>query len=476
MTEYLLFSLFYIFSFFALFHSTRPFAESFSVLYQAVFLVSLIHLAAIEGRAVLKSVLVIGLSLLLCIAGKMNYFFIAAPAVVLYPFIDGSMRAAGSKIKYYLTALIALVVPVAVLACMKFDFLFFINFMVTGDHNYYGPMKVIGSLFGTFHPKNMIFIINRTIGDFGLLLFTGGVVGFMVLARRFIRILSNGGAGAEGNDRYNAALFILMAGHCVNYFFLKNIYAAHNYYLFSVFPLFILAAVIAVKAGWEALRNNASKKVYIFALASCLSVTALYPLLSEARSFFSLQLIRGAAVSAAIDGRTNFGHWILHTISSLDAFSTKAGYPLLAALTAFSIGVLFGIAVLINRILRRRNGSASANVPFLLCVAVIGFLFISTAFKNAYDMYWYHSYFGKVFPPMVETAKKLTKLTAPGEVVMSRGTFIVFYTDRLYCTPPENEKDVALYRQKEIRYLLGEPAQTMKRYFEKVDEGIYKLR
>ena len=129
----LLFSLFYLFSYFTIYYSTRPIAENFAVFYQALYIAIIVYLLRHDIAPTIKAGTLVIASLLLCFAGKMNYFLIAAPVVIFYPLLDNYLGASRRKWRYYGMLALSLLLALGWLYAVKYDVLLSLKFFVTGN-------------------------------------------------------------------------------------------------------------------------------------------------------------------------------------------------------------------------------------------------------------------------------------------------------------------------------------------------------
>lgn len=243
------FSFFLVFSHFTISYSAKPQAETFAIFYQALFLVGVTHLARWRGGPLAKSLAVCVLTGLLCAGGKMNYFLVAAPVVLLFPLFDEHFRARREFLRYYAVFLAGGLLALGGLLLLA-DFALgrTLVFMIRGNKEIVG-----GSLLATFLSGLDSFtdVWDRTEEHFGKVVFLGGVFGTLYLAPRAVLARLFGRSGRR-RLLFGVQPFLLafLLGHALNYVVLCNLYVPHHYYVVPLYMLCCLAlAAMAADLG-----------------------------------------------------------------------------------------------------------------------------------------------------------------------------------------------------------------------------------
>ena len=487
----LFFSSFYLFSYFTIYYSTRPMAEIFALFYQALYIAVVVYLLRRDIDPTVKAGALMIFSLLLCFGGKMNYFLIAAPVVAFYPFADNYLRSGWRKLRYYAMLTVCLLLAVGWLCVIKYDVLSSLKFFIIGN-----KALLHGSYWLTYWEGFLSFpmIFERTMKDFGPVVFWGGLSGLLWAAAKWLRSKFLLAKPPSRQDSLQRAIVLLAAGHALNYIVLRNLYIPHEYYLIPTFTIFLLAflsllgdcrswlaSVDFMLPGWlkrlpavgyfriDSRRANYISRILKWAiLLTTLFGSALVILgaivairLVQESIIFIVQSLEGSIMVAQ--------HWPAYLADTSMALLLAGG--LLLALTL--IFVLFNIGH--DIFLHCQSGLATrANrLRFCQCLGLVTlvllFIVLAVGDHNKFRKYYK---IRKFYNGCLEALAQLRLATRPEELILCPDAALPFYAQRRSIICPTNS-DMPKYRQAGIRYYLAhtwqKPKQSMLQYLELVE-------
>ena len=426
-----LFSLLYLFSSFTVYYSTRPFAETFAILHQALLLVSLAYLMRQNRSPYIKAGIIILVSALFCLAGKMNYFLIAGPAALLYPFFDGYMSGRRPKLQYFSVLLLAMATIVSLLIAIRYDISRTLYFFLVGNKGLYHGSPWL-TFWEGFRWLPKIFL--RTWNDFGSLVFWGGLAGFLSLlgklaAGNFPRQLPP----ILANCRQKAIL-LLAFGHLVNYVVLRNLYIPHNYYLVPAHMIFVLALVSLIGMAHHFIASVR------FVLPKHWQTQSLihYFRIDDQRAGYIEKALKLAIFLTAISGTALLllggGLIVADRISQLTLFGQLAKITMLGGGMLLALAAIFLPFRLLNDILWRQDSgmATTANriklwqLAWGTLVAVLILFSCREHYSDLQQHYQFKGYFRKILADV----KKFQAITEPDATVLCNNCCLGLYLDR----------------------------------------------
>ena len=448
-----LFTLFYLLSSFTVYYSTRPFAENYAVLYQALLLITLTHLMRQERSAYSKAGIIVLVSALFCLAGKMNYFLIAGPVAVVFPFCDPYLSQRRLKLQYFSVLGLTLVAVTLLLLGIGYNLKQTLIFFIIGNRGLYH-----GSYWLTFWEGFLWFpkIFLRTWDDFGFLVFWGGLAGILLL---FVRIAAKSFSRQQPPpiDCEHRAILILTLGHVINYIVLRNLYIPHNYYLIPTYMIFVLALVSLVSS------------VHNTIAASRLSVPErwrIQPLfhyfrIDNRRANYIEKALKPAIVVTVICASALLlPGMLVRAFPYPMASAPIAGIVIVTGMIFLLLAVIFVLLRLLNDIFWRRASGIATRVNQgrawqLLWLTLIAALFLWSGRGHYARLKEYYS-LGGSFRKILADVKKFQELTPRDATILCNNCCLGCYLDRKYILPYNYElKNIDRYRNANIRYYVG---------------------
>jgi hypothetical protein len=493
------FSVVFIVSTFTVAYSTQPFVESFALLYQALFMVMAVRLLDRPIAPIKKSLIIAALAFLLCVGGKMNYFLIAIPVIIGFPFIDKTFRGLKKKLLFLAVFAVGGGGLLAVLVLfLNFDLEGTLVFMIKGNKPIIGD-----SLWRTFLEGFDAFdeLATRTREDFGSLPYKGGIIGCFYIAARFVYLLIfKRGKPFSRHDSFELVLFLFILGHALNYVVLRNLYIPHRYYVIPLFTIFCLAltALIAdlqkalflphpLKAKlWYWLTARLSRRFSVFKsgldpatlqqssvfvavifLSACSTVTAM-----AAFRFDASRSWRTAFVVTA----KSLGSRAL-SIELVETFTKVLPVLYGVAIAAAVLAVLLVVAARtakpgrrFSRIVERadgvilRYGIRASSVVVVFFVLMLGGYLTLIMGNSLYS-------YGESYREHIDNARALAKIredTRSGDLVLAWKWCIAFYADKRSITDA-TVKDLPYYREHDIHSVMG-PVKPLNHYYQRIEK------
>jgi len=495
------FSFIIVTSFFTVTYSTKPQAETFSILYQALFLTIATGMHKYRISPSIKSLIIACLSVLLCVGGKMNYFLIAIPIIVIYPFIDQHFKGIKLKFKYYLLFIVcALVVLGALFFVVKFNFKSAFIYFIKGNK----PI-IENDLWKTFLEGFDSFTIvwERTRDHFGPLNFWGGVLGtvYLFIKTVFVLIKKIWKIPSEF-ELFQVILFSFIVGHAINYLALRNLYIPHRYYVVPLFMLFALAFTVAlcdlrsilfvpgaikkritllfsrIKTKMPIKSVSISKTRYahlvVFWTFGILLVVFTYIthyIASQLTSDVSLRVscINAVKYLGVVMPAYAFDKEILDFASSLNLWSRNLQY-ITGGFFAVNIvcffvfrkeGTFHRVFQFINGMTKKLKISAAGS-------ALAGILIVLATYEVIQngEMYFNEEEYMKEHIEMESKLAKIRKNSVPGDTVLCWKWCYAFYADKRSITEPR-EEDLDYYIENDLKTILG-PVRPLNVYYNRV--------
>lgn len=488
------FSFLFIGASFTVSYSTKPLAETYALLYQALLAVGATHLLKHPGGAIKKALLLAGGAALLCLGGKMNYFLVAFPLITLYPLFDREIRGMKSLLKYFAPFAAAAAVGVSVMLLLtNFSFYNAFVYMIRGNK----PI-IDNSLWATFVEgfEYIDAIIKRTRGDFGGIVFDWGRYSLFYLAAKFpYCIFSVRKRPLSLSERFSAVLSLLVLGHLLNYIVLRNLFIPHRYYVVPLFMLCCLSLTVSIadlrsflmgrfpgSRHLRALLSNRFARVYkalicikSFAETRAAFVTAAFFFSAAAAvaGYFSYTLSDPSFQTTAILALKTLGAQSL-AIEIIDRL--KDAVVLLKIICAVCItGAVLsvGLALFAERVNFIKNISkklSKRGFPSPQAVALIVLLLIpggSIVFQNGRIFYDYAASHLKLMEYAAQLAA-IRKDTVSGDLVLSWKPCIAFYADKRSILEPVHE-DLPYYRKNDIHSVMG-PVKPFHKFYKRIEK------
>jgi len=163
---WLIYSILFLFSSIGLYQSTRPMAETFAFLYQAIYIISLFKIIDNNKISIKTKIIILFFSsILFCLGGKINYFFVCAPIILCFPFIDKNFNKL-NKINYLLLLFFLTLTSFLSLYLINFKISDTIKFFITGNFKLINN-NYIQTFFEGFKsvPIELIFLIFASTKD-----------------------------------------------------------------------------------------------------------------------------------------------------------------------------------------------------------------------------------------------------------------------------------------------------------------------
>ncbi len=492
-----IFTFLFVGSAFTVSYSTKPLPEVYAVMYQVVILVGGTYLLSTKISEIKKAVILAGLSALLCIGGKMNYFLLALPIVVGYVFFDRNIWGVKNKLKYFTVfAVLGIVGALTLVFFAKLDLYKSFVFLIKGNK----PI-INNSLWDTFIEgfDALDDIIKRTREDFGILLFDWGKKSFLYLSLKAAYLLIFARKRSlELFERFSVMLFMLFLGHILNYVVLRNLFIPHRYYVVPMFIVFCLSLTIFLSDVrgmlFEDMLFKRKIKEFIFQQIPILSKTAADINLFISKHRFILSSVSVLLVAALVTnyfasdmGDLSARENLISALKILGAQSlaieissqidfmykfTKA-ISLIFTITAIVFGLVYFVFFFFH----------SSKSPFVFLQSLSKRLFVSPVYiffmglllipagdivlNNALLFYEYHSYHF----PMMEDETDLAvirKDTVSGDLVLCRKPCNAFYADKRSIENPKHE-DLKYYQDNNVHSIMR-PKKPFRRYYKKIEE------
>ncbi len=488
------FSFFLVFSSFTISYSTKPLAETHALLYQALLIVIATSLLLREMPPLKKSaILALGV-VLLCTGGKMNYFLLATPVVVLFPFLDRSITGYRARLNYFSLFLgVAALGVLILLVFTTFSFERGIIYLIKGNK----PI-LNDSLWETFVEGFNGFgaVYKRTRSQFGPIVFYAGQVGGVYLTGKLCYfLLCKRDAALSRFDAFQRVLALFVVGHAFNYVVLRNLFIPHRYYVVPMYMVFCLTmAVMADDLRTLLVRPNASRDrlfsrikrrfcrhrenadrdtslltaagtlVFFFAFVSAVAggVYALFRVSESWRATF-IQSVKGVTgrflakdLSVAYDRLTA-------------ALGGVAATAAIVAVVITTIAILFRKAPPLRRGAKRAANLFSRHRFHVGSIILGGAIAFAAAYATIKTSQGFHRYILS-HKEHVDNAKALAKIrenTQSGDLVLCWKWCIAFYADKRSITDA-TPKQFKYYQENNIHSVMG-PARPLDLYYKRIE-------
>ena len=327
-------------------------------------------------------------------------------------------------------------------------------------------------------------IFQRTLKDFGPVVFWGGLIGLLWTILKWWRGKFSPAMPPSREDSLQRALIFLAAGHALNYIVLRNLYIPHEYYLIPTFTIFVLALLGWIGdcriwlsrasftlPGWLKqlpfvgyFRIDASRAGYISrALKWAILLTSLCgTALAILAAILAFDPARESIV--AIAGLLNG--------QSLGREIWLARLAYLHTPLVISSGLLLGLALIFvgfnvvhDIFLHGQSGIATSDNRRCFCrclgLALLLLAFISLA-NDDYDKFREYYKTRKFYNGCLQALKQLRSVTSDDEVILSPDSALPFYAQRRSIICPRIV-DIPRYRRAGIRYFLAHTWQQPKK-------------
>lgn len=473
-------------SHFTVSYATKPLAETYALLYQALLMVVATLLLKSEIAVLKKAAVLAGLTALLCLGGKMNYFLVAFPLMLGYPFLDKRAATLKTVLVYFAPFVgVAVLGTVVLLLFTEFSFNNAFVYMIRGNK----PM-LDDSLWATFKEGFDYWpaILKRTRKDFGTVVFDWGRYALVYLAAKFIYCLV---AARKRplclHERFAAVLFLIVLGHALNYVVLRNLFIPHRYYVVPIFTVFCLSLTVAVGDLVRVIRGAAGPgklripKKLIFLKPSPVFLT-FFTLIGAALAaagatwYYSYTLASPEFRTTAIYALKGLGHGGL-AIDIAGQLARAAwgfrviSFILLICSALLTAGYFFlRKRTLMDRLFRRIQsvvhpvGTTPVVVVFMLLLLLPGW---DVAFQNARNFYEYAASHVE-FIEASEQLAVIRKDTVSGDLVLAWKPCYAFYADKRSILEPTQE-DVSYYIKNDIHSLMG-PVKPFHKYYKEIEK------
>jgi hypothetical protein len=509
---FIVFSFLYIHSFFASYYSTIPQAETYSLVYQALFIVLSARLLQSKRKIGCHIATLSGLVGLLVLGGKMNYFIIAFPTIACFPFFCDKFKGIRIKLFYYTFFFgIALGALLALHMSPGFNLTQAFIYVVKGNK----PI-IQDNLWVTFIDGFEEFpaVWRRTRADFGTVAFWGGALGSVYVFCKFIYLsLKRRKSCLSMFESAQIILFLIVVGHSLNYVLLRNLFIPHRYYVVPIYTVFCLTLTVLVADAHSFFIEPSIIKRWLTSKGSGLGDFVPGRLRQIIRNRFGLlgiswrlglvlfvlgfglhylsakimrdDVFRGLYVHALKYFGSSESTSYLHMSSPQFASSlTRLGN---AALFAMIVAVpVTAIACVSEKIYSHRIVLAVArfldsiklntlSISFATALITTG-LFVGL--KNT-ELLYNNSHVRKETIQLAKAIEKVRKDTAPGSLVLCWKPCIAFYADKRSIMKPV-EQDLDFYIENDIHSLLG-PVQPLNLYYDQLEKyhkpvTYYKLK
>jgi hypothetical protein len=497
----LCFSFFIATSFFTISYSTKPQAETFSILYQALIMTVITYLLHADMRPFYKSLVIVVLAGLLCTGGKMNYFIIAFPMIAIYPFLDERTKGASNKFKYYALFIISgLAVSLALIFFTGFSFESTFVYFIKGNK----PV-LEDSLWKTFMEgfEGFSDVWERTREHFGSVVFGAGIYSVLYLSSKFVYIfIGKRMRSPTTYESFQQVLFLFIVGHCLNYIVLRNLYIPHRYYVVPLFMLFCLSFTVVlvdirnlfysdhklkeiIQKGWDRIR--ASKPIDRFNTGreradhflSFFRISVFIYVLSYVSGYL------GGELSSDEKFRSSWVHTLKYLRSTEPSFAIRRQVDELTSrlgdvsYVLFIVSLVFLLVNLVvffifsknellqkafvsaNQILKKMRITAAGSVLMGFLVA-IGVLIVV---QNG-EMYFEEDNYQKDKIDLAEQLKKIRDDTKSGDLALCWKWCIAFYADKRSITDAK-EVEIDYYVKNKLDSVLG-PKRPLNVYYKRL--------
>ncbi|MDJ0765686.1 MAG: hypothetical protein QNJ97_22070 [Myxococcota bacterium] len=484
----LVFTFLFTYAFFTVFYATKPQAETFSLFYQALFLVTATGLMRSQRSVWLRTGIIAGLAGLLSLGGKMNYFLIALPVVAIYPFIDRQFSEKKDKFLYFLLlTVIVLMTLSGLILFADMDLKKIFVFMIKGNK----PI-LDGGLWATFVEGFNGFetVWHRTLADFGAVSFWGGIAGSLYLLPKFIYLQRKSvRSQISYYESFQIILFVFAIGHAVNYIVLRNLFIPHRYYVVPIYMIFCLTfTVLVVDAlrfaahggGFRKLlivfqRVAAIEKMSAVILTGCLIGLAILAIGAVA-FYFGEKLIADETFRRwYIDTMKYYGSRKLALVLSQEAINGAVILKNIGIVAACISGIVF-VATAISVVVRSRKTIPSRflswiaarlprlgiTVPSILLSTLLASLAVFAFLQNTQLLYSDDL----SQQANIKVAKSLGKVregTRSGDLVLCWKLCYAFYADKRSIIEAR-EADLDYYIANDVHALLG-PVKPLNLYY-----------
>jgi hypothetical protein len=477
-------------------YSTKPLPECYAIFYQGLFIAAGAHLLSKKIGPVKKSIIIAVLSCLLSIGGKMNYFLIALPVIIGFPFFDAELFGIKNKLKYF--AIFVIGVAFASSVMLLFTDISFYDvfiFMIKGNK----PI-IEDSLWRTFIEgfSALDEVIKRTRTDFGRTAFDWGTAAIGYLVVKFIFIAGFKRRQTTLWQRFSVMTTLFVLGHGVNYVALRNLYIPHKYYVVPLYFIFALSITIFLTDILYILTADYPlKQRYVRPLLNDLSrKLERWAPLSESRLALSavatsvLALIFLAIYLGYLGETLSSRGWRTTVLLAAKAFGSQMlAIDIRAAMVGVSRGMIIGmwvcfslsgLALLALIGIWKRLGFSSrlAKVGAFFQKAGIGVMPLAFAFTLSLPVTFWILKNGKSFydyamshTELVEHAQDLARIrrdTESGALVLAWKVCMAFYADKRSITDAKVE-DLDYYRKHSISSVMG-PKKPLNHFYKKIEK------
>ena len=486
----------FIGSAFTVSYSTKPLPETYAIFYQALFIVLGVYLMRREMGPIKKSLCLGGLCALLSIGGKLNYFLIAAPIFIVFPFFDTTLVGVGNKLKYFGVMVVG--GGLAVLGMLLFTKISFYDALV---YMVKGNKEIINnSLYETFMEgfDALDDIIERTRNDFGKTAYDWGKYSCYYLGLKLLYLALFKRKSATEWERFSVMTALFVLGHALNYIVLRNLFIPHRYYVVPLYLIFCLAITTLLADVRQLLSVDVSKRT-----PHLERVTSFFYSRSPLRFFKGVDAApyRGALMVALLFAfMAIYAGYMAETLSTrgwqntillaMKAFgSTTLTFEIkreLASLADRLQGAMVLFAVLSGgmaaaaplarfvtswrRVSTRLDGiwqRAGVNVVNLSMIFTLSFPATFWALKNGKMFYRYADSHTELIE-WAEALAEIRKDTQSGALVLAWKVCVAFYADKRSirkATP----KDIDYYRKHNLPSVMG-PVRPLNIYYRRIEK------
>lgn len=386
-TELLFFFCIYVCSLYSLRWSTRALAESYAIFYMVLFFFTLFFLATRNKlNDIYKAAIILMASVLLCIGGKMNYFLISIPCIILFPAISGAIV---HKWKYYIVITIAILAGMIAIVCnAEIEFIASTFFSLLSF-----------SIF-QFHGIKQFF--SNTCDDWGYIQFVFAIISFIYLAFSFYRNIKYKSKGKS--ELYQSLLFLVLIGILCNMFFLRKWYFAHRYYILSAYPIIMLGLANFLSYFYHRVKKNEidfTRKFTNRALFISGVFITLIGIITIFSKEFRVQIIH--LFNMLLSKNLVEVHW--------NNYLFLLGIKL----------IIFGLLITSLNFIFKKIGTLKQAIIVLLSVMIINFSFSYYDYLTSYKYLLDKSFSG---------IGKIKKNTLPNEPILTRFIQFAYFADR----------------------------------------------